>query len=242
MSRALSALMLGLALAWLPAFAVADEAAIRKSLEPRLGGARIEGIQPTPIPGLFEVRFRSAEGPQIVYSDTTGTHVIQGNLIETRAGRDITEERLRKLSAIKFDSLPFEQAVKIQRGNGKRVLAMFSDPYCPYCVKFEKVLQQIDDITVYVFMYPVIRPDFADHSKAVWCSPDKAKAWLDLAMNHRRPAAAPSCETPIEKNLQLGRSLGVSGTPTLYAANGERIPPLAAPQLRQVLDQAAAKR
>ena len=80
-------------------------------------------------------------------------------------------------------SLPLDLAVKVQRGNGKRVLAMFSDPYCPACRQFEQALAQVDDITIYYFMYPVIRPELADHSRAVWCSPDRAKAWLELAAN-----------------------------------------------------------
>ena len=222
------------------ALAAANEAVIRRALESKMGGMRIEGIQPGPVPGLFEVRYRGADGVNVIYVDGTGTYVIQGQVYDLRNGRDLTEERLRKLNAIKFESLPFDQAIKVQRGNGRRVLAMFSDPYCPYCVQFEKVLQQVNDITVYVFMYPVIRPQNADHSKAVWCSPDRAKAWLDLALHHKQSSASPACDNPIDKNLQLGRSLGVNGTPTLILANGERISAgLSAKDLSSVLDEVA---
>jgi thiol:disulfide interchange protein DsbC len=118
---------------------------------------------------------------------------------------------------------------------------MFSDPYCPYCQQFEKTLQQIDDVTVYVFMYPIIRPQNADHSKAVWCSPDRAKAWLDLALQSKRPAAAATCDNPVEKVLELGRALRVNSTPTLIFANGERVAGgLPAPDLRDLLDKVAA--
>ena len=205
------------------AHAAANEAAIRKALEAKMGSAKIEGIQPAPIPGLFEVRVRTASGPQILYTDATGTHLIDGSIYHIASGKDLTEERLRRLTAIKFESLPLDQAVKIQRGNGRRVLAMFSDPYCPYCQQFEQTLLKIDDITVYVFMYPVIRPQNADHSKAVWCSPDRAKAWLDLAIQHKRPAASADCDNPVDKNLELGRSLRVNSTPTLILANGEKV-------------------
>ena len=223
--------------------ALANEAVIRRTLEPKLGGAKIEGIQPAPVQGLWEVRFRSEDGMRIIYTDSAGAYVIDGNIHEVRTNRDLTEERLRKLNAIKFESLPFDQAVKVQRGNGRRVLAMFSDPYCPYCVKFEKTLQNVNDITIYVFMYPVIRPANADHSRAVWCSPDRSKAWLELAIDHKRPAAPATCDNPVEKNLQLGRQLGVNSTPTLILANGERISAgLSATDLMQVLDQVAAKK
>ena len=203
--------------------AQANEAAIRKALTPKLGGAKIEGVQPAPMAGLWEVRVRGRSGVQLLYTDAAGAFLIDGNLYDLKNDRNLADERLRVLNAIKFESLPFEQAVKVQRGDGRRVVAMFSDPYCPYCQKFEQTLQKINDITIYVFMYPVIRPQNADHSKAVWCSPDRQKAWLDLALHHKPPPAAPSCDNPVEKNLELGQSLGVNGTPTLIFANGERV-------------------
>jgi len=215
----LRAITLGLLLAAGTAFA--DEAQIRKVVEARLG-VKVEGVQPGPL-GLYEVRFRSSGGTRIVYTDANATHIFLGKIYETQNERDVTEERLRKLNAIKFDALPLEQAVKIQRGNGKRVMAMFSDPYCPACKSFERTLQEVDDITIYVFMFPVIRPELAEQSKAVWCSPDRAKAWLDVALRGKPPAAKPACANPVEKNLELGRSLGVNSTPTLVLGNGERV-------------------
>jgi len=203
----------------------ANEAQIRKALEPKLGGAKIEGVQPAPVAGLWEVRVRTERGLRILYTDAAAAHVIDGNIHDVRANRDLTEERLRKLNAVKFEALPLELAVKVQRGNGKRVLAMFSDPYCPACRQFERTLGQMDDITVYVFMFPVIRPENTDHSRAVWCSPDRAKAWLELAAapQPKVPPAAPSCPNPVDKVLDYGQKLGVNSTPTLIFANGERL-------------------
>ena len=222
--------------------ALADEAKIRKVVEEKLSGVKVEGIQRGPL-GLYEVRFRSDDGMHIVYTDATASHIILGKIYDTKGERDLTEDRLRKLNAIKFDSLPLAQAVKVQRGNGKRVLVMFSDPHCPYCTKFEQTLQQIDDITVYVFMFPVIKPDLADHSKGVWCSPDRAKAWLDLALRGKPPTASPSCENPVAKNLELGHKLGVNSTPTLYLANGERVAGALSPaDLREMLDKVASSK
>jgi len=231
-----------LALLLAAAGAAADEAKIRRVVEAALGGVRIEGIQPAPLPGFFEVRFTTREGPQIIYTDSDASFILEGSLYDTRNKRNVTEDRLRKLSAISFDSLPLDLAVKVQRGNGKRVLAMFSDPYCPACRQFEQTLAQVDDITIYYFMYPVIRPELADHSRAVWCSPDRARAWLDLAARPkpRVPVADASCDTPIERVLELGKSLRVSSTPTLFFANGERLRGgLPAAQLREVLDDSA---
>ena len=219
--------------------AQANEAAIRKALGAKLGGAKIEGVQPGPMPGLWEVRIRGRSGVQVLYTDAAGAYLIDGHLYDLKNDRNLTEERLRVLNAVKFESLPLDQAVKVQRGDGRRVIAMFSDPYCPYCQRFEKTLQQINDITVYVFMYPVIRPQNANHSKAVWCSPDRQKAWLDLALEHKPPSVAPSCENPVDKNLELGQSLGVNGTPTIIFANGERSSgAMAAPDFVAMLEKA----
>jgi thiol:disulfide interchange protein DsbC len=223
-----------------------NEAQIRKALEPKLRGAKIEGVQAAPVPGLWEVRFRTADGSQrLIYTDAAGAYVIQGNIYDVRTDRDLTEERMRKLNAIKFEQLPLDLAVKIQRGNGKRVLAMFSDPYCPACRQFERALAEVDDVTVYVFMYPVIRPENADHSKAVWCSSDRGKAWLELAAGPRPkvPEAGARCANPVDKVLEAGRKLGVNSTPTLFLANGERLSGgLAADDLKDLLDQAATAR
>jgi len=230
-----------LVLLLLPWLAFADEAQIRRMMESKLGGAKIEGIQPGPVAGLYEVRFRSADGSgvRVLYTDANASYIFFGKIYETRTDRNLTEDRERKLNAIRFDSLPFEQAVKIQRGSGKRVLAMFSDPYCPACKQFEQTLQQLDDITIYVFMYPVIRPELSEQSKSVWCSPDRSKAWLDLALRGNRPTASSACEGPVDRNLALGRGLGVNSTPTLIFTNGERVAGgLPAADLRELLDQA----
>ena len=219
--RFLSAAILSIVFA-LPA--AANEAAIRQVLKSKFPGVRVDGVQPAPMPGLFEVRFQNQEGPQILYTDAQANFFIDGRLIEAKSGRNLTEERLQKLSAIEFNSLPLDLALKVQRGNGKRVLAMFTDPYCAYCRRLEQALLQIDDITIYVFMFPVIRPDYADHSRAVWCAPDRVKAWLELAAadTPKVPAGGANCANPVDKVLEFGRSLRVNGTPTLFFANGER--------------------
>jgi thiol:disulfide interchange protein DsbC len=229
----------------LAATAWGNEAQIRKVLEPKLPDARIEAVVPAPVPGLWEVRVRTGGGEmQLLYTDGAAGFLFQGRLYDLRNDRNLTEERLRKLNAIRFDILPLDQAVKIQRGNGTRVLVMFSDPYCPACRNFEGQLARIDDITVYVFMYPVIRPENADHSRAVWCSADRPKAWLELAAFERIkiPQASPRCPNPVDEVVQLGRRLGVNSTPTLFLANGERFSGgLAASDLRALLDRVMAE-
>ena len=222
--------------------APAGEAEIRQALKVRFPNVRVDGVQPAPLAGLYEVRLQTQDGPQIIYTDARANFIIDGSIVDAKSGRNLTEERMQKLTAVDFGALPLDLAVKVQRGNGKRVVAMFSDPYCPYCRRLEQTLLQIDDLTVYVFMYPVIRPDFADHSRAVWCAPDRAKAWLELAANDspKVPTGGSTCPNPVDKVLELGRSLRVNGTPTLFFPNGERASAAwTVEQLRAKLDATA---
>lgn len=221
---------------------LANEAVIRKVVEAKLGGTKVDGIQPGPM-GLFEVRFRSPRGgPQIIYTDATATYIFSGQIFEAKTDRNLTDERLQKLLAIKFDALPLDLAVKVVRGGGKRTLAVFSDPYCPYCKRFEAELAKLDNVTIYYYLYPVIRPELADHSKSAWCSKDRVKAWLDLAQYNRQPSAPANCANPIDKVLELGRSLDVGSTPTVFVANGERLPAgMSAEKLNATLDTVHAE-
>ena len=205
-----------LAFLFAAAAASANEAVIRKVMGDKLGGVRIESVKETPIPGIFEVRYKSDRGSEAIYSNANATYVLFGNLIDVSTGRNLT-------TAIDFGTLPLDLAVKVSRGSGRRVMAVFSDPYCPACRSFEAELAKLDDITIHYFMYPVIRPELAEHSKAVWCAKDKAKAWLDLAQRGRAPTGAANCSHPIDKVLEFGRGLGVGSTPTIFLANGDRM-------------------
>ena len=230
MSLRLSALFLA---AVFTATALADEASVRRGVETRFDGIKVDSVTKTSYGGLYEI----VVGETLFYTDENVNFVFKGEIIDARSQKNLTEERQQKLTAIKFDDLPLDLAIKQVRGNGKRVVAMFSDPHCPYCKTFEQTLQQVDDITIYVFMFPVIHPELADQSKSVWCSSDRAKAWLDVALRGKPPTAPATCANPVEKNLQLGRSIGVNSTPTLILASGERVSgALSKGDLNDVLD------
>lgn len=219
----------------------ADEATIRHVVEAQFG-LRVVAVHPSPVAGVYEVDLRGSDGvAHVVYSDAGAEHIfVNGSLIDTGSDRNLTQERLRKLNAIDFKSLPLDLAIKIKRGDGRRVLAMFADPHCPACEQFERQLAQVGDITIYVFMYPVIHPELIAQSRAVWCSPDRAKAWNALALHGRLPRAKPTCATPIDKILALGRRLQIWVTPTLFLADGERIEGgMSATDLRAMLDKVA---
>jgi thiol:disulfide interchange protein DsbC len=230
---ALLAPILALAQAAEPAGKLTAESIIKRTLETRMSGIKVEAVAKTPYLGLYEVRMDG----EILYTDEKMTYIFSGNIIDGKTMQNITEKRLRDLSAIKWENLPLDAAFKTVRGNGKRMLAVFSDPNCPYCKRFEKDLAKVDDITIYTFLYPVLSPDSHEKSKAVWCSADKSKAWSELLLNGTVPTAG-RCDTPIENNLAFGHKYHLTGTPTLVFANGERVPgAISAEQIEKMLAQ-----
>lgn len=201
----------------------ADEAAVRRMLQDTLRGEGVlESVQKAPWGDLYEVVIHGPDGPQIYYVDGAARVLISGQVIDAKSGRNLTQERLAKLSSIKWESLPFDSAVTTVRGSGRRKIAVFSDPNCPFCKRFEKDLAKLDDITVHIFLYPVIKPQSVTQTKSVWCSKDRSKAWNDLMLRDIQPSATPDCDTPVEKLVSLGRKLGANSTPTWFLENGER--------------------
>jgi thiol:disulfide interchange protein DsbC len=202
--------------------ALAQEAAIRKNLAERLPSLPpIEEVSKAPMNGLFEIR---VSGNEIFYTDAEGNFLIQGNLIDTRQRRNLTEERVDKLNAVAFDALPLKDAFTVVRGNGKRKLAVFEDPNCGYCKRFERDLTKIDNVTVHVFLYPILSQDSADKSRNIWCAKDKGKAFLDWMVKDVTPPAASCDATALARNLEFGKKNRITGTPTLIFANGARVP------------------
>jgi thiol:disulfide interchange protein DsbC len=200
----------------------AQEAAIKKTIEPRLGeNVKVDSVTKTPYAGLFEVRV----GGDIFYTDAKANYLFVGRIVDTHTFEDYTKARADEVNKIKFADLPFESAVKVVKGNGKRVMAVFEDPNCGYCKRLRHTLNQMDNVTIYTFMYNILAPDSAVKSRNIWCSADRAKAWDDWMLNGKEAPAAPAnCTAPNDKILALGQKMKITGTPTIFFADGTRIP------------------
>ena len=200
-----------------------QEASVKKLLQPKVGeGAVIESVAKTPFANIFEVKI----GDELIYTDSEAKFIFIGRLIDAQSSRDLTQARLDEMNRIKFSDLPLDVAIKSVKGNGKRVIAVFEDPNCGYCKRFRKTINEMKDITVYTFMYNILSDDSRIKSKNIWCSNDKLKAWDDWMVNGKTPvAASESCvTTPHEKVLEIGKKYKVTGTPTIFFADGSRIP------------------
>jgi len=223
MQRTLQTLLLAL-LTTLALGALAQEATIRKNIATRLPQLKaIDEVRKTDLPGIFELR---VNGTEIYYTDAQANYLIDGSLIDTRNRRNLTEERVEKLTAIQFDTLPTKDAFTIVRGTGERKMAVFEDPNCGYCKRFERDLQKVDNVTIYLFLYPILGADSTEKSKAIWCAKDRVLAWQDwMLRDQAAPAAVAMCDTgALARNVEVGRKHKITGTPTLLFTNGARVP------------------
>ncbi|MEO8440983.1 MAG: DsbC family protein [Betaproteobacteria bacterium] len=211
-----------LALACAAFGAGASEATVKAALTKKYPEIPVDSVTKTPVPGIYEA---FANG-QMIYTDENATYLfVNANLIDTAKKTNLTEERMSKLTAIRFDQLPLNLAVKRVKGKGTRKLAYFADPNCGYCKKFEQDLTNINDVTIYVFLYPVLGPDSLEKAKSIWCSKDKIKAWDDQLVRGIAPTAAASCDTSsIDKTLAFGKQKNITGTPTMFFVDGQRVP------------------
>lgn len=213
-----------------------DPAAVKKILQknyPQIG--KIERVIKAPFLGLYEVITQD----QLLYTDEKAQYLIIGSVYDLKSMRNLSEERSRKLFAVDFNSLPFDLAVKRVKGDGQRKMAYFTDPNCGYCKKLEGELTKVDNVTLYMFLYPVFPgSDVKVHN--ISCSKNPAKTWEDLMLNNIQPPTA-TCDASADKVLALGEKFKVNGTPTLIFADGTLVPGfIPATELEKALNGTAA--
>ena len=211
-----------LAVACASAVASASEATVKAAFQKRYPDVTVESVAKTPLAGIYEV-FANGD---LIYTDEKAAYLlVNANLVDTDKKKNLTEERMTQLTSVSFDQLPLDLAFKKVKGKGTRKLAYFGDPNCGYCKKFEQDLTKINDVTIYIFPYPVLGADSLAKAKSIWCSKDRVKAWDDQLLNGIAPTAAGTCDTSaIDKALVFGKQKSIRGTPTMFFADGQRIP------------------
>ncbi len=224
-----------LLLSWAGA-CLADEASVRQTVEARFG-VKVDDVAKTGYGGLYEVRM----GEELVYTDEKVTYLMVGSLIDGKTRENITETRKEKLATINFDELPLDAAIKTVRGSGRVALAVFADPNCGFCKRMERDLAAMSDVTIYTFLYPILdgptNGDSMRKSKAIWCAKDRSKAWFDLMLKSVSPIMMGNCDTSVlQRNLDLGQKLGISGTPTSFVRSGQRIVGARSSEVRKAVE------
>ena len=217
-----------------------EAAAVKKTLEQKFPGAPVRYVAKSGHFGLYEALI----GDQMIYTDAKANQVIVGSIIDVNSRQNLTEAKVRKLNRVAFDKLPLELSFVRVKGNGARKLVIFSDADCPFCHRLEKEFKNLDNVTIYTFLYPIdqLHPDAARKSRQIWCAPDKVKAWDEFFVSGTVPDNPGDCGDPIERTQALGNSMKITATPTLVFADGSVVPgalPLA--QIEKELTTAEAE-
>lgn len=200
----------------------AAETVIQKRFRDYLGiNVKTEAITPTPYSGLYEIQIDN----QLVYTDSEAHYLFIGNILDLPTQKNYTEERLRQLTVTDFSTLPKNLAIKIVKGNGTGIMAIFSDPSCRYCKQLEYNLRNVDDVTIYLYPLNILSEKSIDISRNIWCSSNPAQAWQDWMIRDKKPeTAGKDCAFPNDPIRDLGRKLNIQGTPTIFFTDGTRIP------------------
>ncbi len=229
------------ALALLASGAALANEALKKTLQAKVPQLAIESVGKSPLPGLYEV---VANGT-VFYADEKGQYLIVAErVLDLDAKKDILEERVNRLTGIRFDALPLDMAFKNVKGSGKRRLAVFSDPDCPYCRRLEQDLRKLNDVTVYTFLLPIeqLHPAATEKARAVWCSPDRQKTWDELMLNNVAPANTKACENPVDKIVAFAQQKRINATPTMFLVDGTRVSGAkSAGELDRLMNEAEAR-
>lgn len=219
-----SLIALSLCAVFSSAHAGVDMEKMRKQLNERMPGAQIGAITKAPFGGLYEVVLN---GLNVFYTDENANVAIIGKVIDLKTNKDLVEARTQELQHVDFATLPLDKAIVKVKGDGSRKLAVFSDPECPFCQELEQELAKVSDVTIYTFLLPLneLHPEAERKAKLVWCSADRAKAWDEMMLNHKEPAASDKpCEPPFKAIQEVARKSWISGTPGLVFADGRLVP------------------
>lgn len=210
-------LVLALA-SFISTLSLANVDTIKTNLTKQHPNLKIENIQATEMKGIYS---GSMDG-QVVYVGEDTQHILIGSMFRLSDQKNLTKDLMLKQNSIDWKKLPLQDAVKMVRGNGKRQIAVFSDPNCPYCKQLETELSKLNDVTIYTFIYPIKTQSIAV-SKQVFCEKDPALAWSNLIAKGIQPSSKKTCANPIERNLSLGKSLALNGTPAIIFSNGFKV-------------------
>lgn len=203
---------------FISSLSLANVDTVKSNLSKQHPKLNIENIQSTDMKGIYS---GSMDG-QVVYLGEDAQHILVGSMYRLSDQKNLTQDLVLKQNSIEWKKLPLQDAVKSVRGNGKRQIAIFSDPNCPYCKQLEAELSKLNDVTIYTFIYPIKTQSIAV-SKQVFCEKDPALAWSNLISKGLQPTSNKTCANPVERNLSLGKSLGLTGTPAIIFSNGFKV-------------------
>jgi len=212
---------------------------IKNSLSILLPGISPDSINQTPLNGIYEVVF----GPRLVYMTADGKYLLQGNIVDLETRANLTEPRLQQLKAIAMEKVGTDNMIIFSPPAGtpvKHRVNIFTDIDCGYCRKLHREMSDYNNagIEIRYLFYPRAGKGSESYVKAiqVWCSDDRHEA-MNTAKAGKSLQSKTDCANPVDRHMELGGLLGVTGTPAMVLSDGKMLPGyVPADRLIKVLD------
>jgi thiol:disulfide interchange protein DsbC len=199
-----------------------SQLAITKSLKSVFPGAAPSEISPSPMAGVSEVLI----GPRLFYVTNDGKYLLQGSLIEIATRKDISEERRNGIRQSAIDEVGEENMIVFPAKDARHTISVFTDIDCGYCRKLHDEIDQFNanGITVRYLAFPrsgIGAPSY-DKAVSVWCDKDRPAAMTRAKSGETLPKA--DCDNPVKEEYELGKMIGVQGTPAIVLEDGTMLP------------------
>lgn len=203
-----------------------SNADVVKSLQANLKASGIEETIISAVPtDMSDIYWVTADGLPSFFTDKAGKHIIQGQIIAVGddapvdiSGALVARTAENALKAVDKKDMVIYPA----KGVTKSVVYSFTDADCPYCTKLHEEMDEINALGIEVRYLAWPRSEGSiPKMEAIWCSEDR-KAAMDQAKMGAN-VQAPSCNSPVQSQMALGRSLGVNGTPAIFTESGQQI-------------------
>ena len=205
-----------------PALAADGQEAVKASMGRLLPGIPVDAVKETPMSGLYEVTL----GPQIYYMSGDGRFLLDGRLIDVEKSEDLTEASRSKARLSTLQKITDDNTVIFSPEDPKYTVTVFTDIDCGYCRKLHQEMAGYNDkgIRVRYMFFPrsgVNTPSY-DTAVSVWCADDRNQAMTDAKAG--KPVETRKCDNPVAEQLEMGKGLGVRGTPSIFLEDGEMVP------------------
>jgi len=217
--------------------AAADEAEDMERILEAFPELDATDVRPAPVPGMYEISL----GSQVGYISADARYLIQGDLYDVEAEQNLTEGRRMAARLSTIDAVGSGNMIVFEPEEATHTITVFTDIDCGYCRKLHRQIGGYNELGIRVryMFFPRSGPETSSWFKAeqVWCADDRNTA-LTLAKSGGVLESEEECgATPVAQHYELGRSIGISGTPAIIVDTGELIPGYVSPnELLKYLD------
>ncbi len=196
---------------------------VQKRLSERLPGIGVTSLEPSPVPGLFEL----VTDGQIYYVDENAEYLVDGSLIRLSDRENLTDARLGGIQMALIDDMGEENMLIYEpEVPSNRSITVFTDISCGYCRRLHGEIDTLldDGVRVRYLLFPRAGLGSQGHKdlESVWCADDPQAAMTNAKSGGK--IEPKSCDNPIESHVALAERLGLRGTPLIYTDSGVKIP------------------